>query len=108
LVTDSVDIRLEHEAAYDWIAFVPQRNSDAGALTKYFGRADDGEFKFGVTLAGRWLHISQCTDSVSASPVTKMSAGVALVPLQALMRWNSLVNRSPTEIAPYWRNLQSA
>jgi DNA polymerase I len=46
LVTDSVDIRLEYEAAYDWIAFVPQRNSDAGALTKYFGRADGGEFKY--------------------------------------------------------------
>jgi DNA polymerase I len=46
LVTDAVDIRLEHEAAYDWITFVPQRNSDAGALTKYFGRADEGEFKY--------------------------------------------------------------
>lgn len=46
LVTDAVDIRLEHEAAYDWIAFVPQRNSDAGALTKYFGRADDDSYKY--------------------------------------------------------------
>jgi DNA polymerase I len=46
LVTDAVDIRLEHEAAYDWIAFVPQRNSDAGALTKYFGQADDGSYKY--------------------------------------------------------------
>ena len=46
LITDAVDIRLEHEAAYDWIAFVPKRTSDAGALTKYFGRAADGEFKY--------------------------------------------------------------
>ena len=46
LVTDAVDIRLEHEAAYDWIAFVPKRNSDTGALTKYFGRETDGEYKY--------------------------------------------------------------
>lgn len=45
-VTDAVDIRLEHEAAYDWIAFVPKRNSNAGALTKYFGRTTDEEFKY--------------------------------------------------------------
>jgi len=45
-ITESVDIRLEHEAHYDWVAFVPQRESDAGALTKYFGKvAGDDEFK---------------------------------------------------------------
>jgi DNA polymerase I len=45
-VTDSVEIRLEHESHYDWVAFVPQRESDAGALTKYFGKvAGDDEFK---------------------------------------------------------------
>jgi len=45
-ITERVDIRLEHEAHYDWVAFVPQRESDAGALTKYFGKgADDGDFK---------------------------------------------------------------
>ena len=36
-VSTDVGITLEYEAAYDWVAFVPQRNSDAGALTKYFG-----------------------------------------------------------------------
>ncbi len=46
IVTDAVDIRLEHEAAYDWIAFVPKRNSDDGALTKYFGRATDSKYKY--------------------------------------------------------------
>ncbi len=46
MVTEAVDIRLEHEAAYDWIAFVPKRNSDAGALTKYFGRVTDGKYKY--------------------------------------------------------------
>jgi DNA polymerase I len=39
-VTDAVDIRLEYEASYEWVAFVPQRDSDAGALTKYFGKRD--------------------------------------------------------------------
>src|SRR6056297_3209820 len=45
-ITEDVEIRLEHEAHYDWVAFVPQRESDAGALTKYFGKvAGDDEFK---------------------------------------------------------------
>jgi DNA polymerase I len=45
-ITERVEIRLEHEAHYDWVAFVPQRESDAGALTKYFGKvAGDDEFK---------------------------------------------------------------
>ena len=45
-ITECVEIRLEHEAHYDWVAFVPQRESDAGALTKYFGKvADDDDFK---------------------------------------------------------------
>ena len=37
-ITERVEIRLEHEAHYEWVAFVPQRDSDAGALTKYFGK----------------------------------------------------------------------
>jgi DNA polymerase I len=37
-ITELVEIQLEHEAHYDWVAFVPQRESDAGALTKYFGK----------------------------------------------------------------------
>ncbi|WP_267643510.1 type B DNA-directed DNA polymerase [Haloarchaeobius amylolyticus] len=46
-ITADVGIRLEYEAAYDWIAFVPMRNSDAGALTKYFGKeAGVDEYKF--------------------------------------------------------------
>ncbi|VTT86312.1 Archaeal DNA polymerase I [Halorubrum sp. DM2] len=45
-ITEDVEIRLEHEAHYDWVAFVPQRESDAGALTKYFGKvAGADEFK---------------------------------------------------------------
>ncbi len=46
-ISKQVDIRLEHEARYDWIAFVPLRDSDAGALTKYFGKvAGDDEYKY--------------------------------------------------------------
>ena len=45
-ITESEQIRLEHEAEYEWVAFVPQRNRDAGALTKYFGKiAGEDEFK---------------------------------------------------------------
>ncbi|WP_436936553.1 type B DNA-directed DNA polymerase [Halovenus marina] len=45
-LTETIDIRLEHEAHYDWVAFVPQRESNAGALTKYFGKvADEETFK---------------------------------------------------------------
>ncbi|MFD1646069.1 type B DNA-directed DNA polymerase [Haloarchaeobius litoreus] len=45
-ITETVEIRLEHEAHYDWVAFVPQRNSDTGALTKYFGKvAGKDEYK---------------------------------------------------------------
>jgi DNA polymerase I len=45
-ITESVEIRLEHEAHYDWVAFVPQRESTAGALTKYFGKVGgEDEFK---------------------------------------------------------------
>ena len=45
-ITERIEIRLEHEAHYDWVAFVPQRESEAGALTKYFGKvAGDDNFK---------------------------------------------------------------
>ncbi len=46
-ITESVEIRLEHEAHYEWVAFVPQRGSDAGALTKYFGKVA-GKDKFKI------------------------------------------------------------
>ncbi|REA05776.1 DNA polymerase I [Haloferax sp. Atlit-6N] len=37
-VTADVGIRLEYEGAFDWVAFVPKRDSTEGALTKYFGK----------------------------------------------------------------------
>ena len=45
-ITANAGIRLEYEAAYDWIAFVPQRTSNRGALTKYFGRKKNGDYKY--------------------------------------------------------------
>jgi len=45
-VTDRTGIRLEYEAAYDWLAFVPLRDGDTGALTRYFGRRRDGGYKY--------------------------------------------------------------
>ncbi|MEF8757796.1 MAG: DNA polymerase I, partial [Halobacteriales archaeon] len=40
-ISEAVGIDLEYEAAYDWVAFVPLRTSDEGALTSYFGRYTD-------------------------------------------------------------------
>jgi DNA polymerase I len=37
-VTDEVGVRLEREATYDWLCFVPKRNSNSGALNRYFGK----------------------------------------------------------------------
>jgi DNA polymerase I len=37
-ISRDAGIELEHEAAFDWIAFCPTRSSTAGALTRYFGR----------------------------------------------------------------------
>ncbi|WP_254810722.1 type B DNA-directed DNA polymerase [Saliphagus sp. WLHSJ1] len=45
-ITASVGIRLEYEAQFDWVAFVPMRDSEAGALTKYFGAKIDGGYKY--------------------------------------------------------------
>ncbi|WP_255171202.1 type B DNA-directed DNA polymerase [Natrononativus amylolyticus] len=44
--SEEVGIRLEYEAAFEWVAFVPLAESDEGALTKYFGKRCDGEYKF--------------------------------------------------------------
>jgi DNA polymerase I len=45
-VTEQTGIELEYESAYDWIAFVPRRTDGSGALTKYFGRRRDGDYKY--------------------------------------------------------------
>ncbi|MFB6145487.1 MAG: type B DNA-directed DNA polymerase [Candidatus Nanohaloarchaea archaeon] len=63
-VSEKVDIELEHERDYDWIAFVPKRQSASGALTRYFGKHGD-EFKVrGVELRQRSTcdYIKQCQE----------------------------------------------
>ncbi|WP_129116071.1 type B DNA-directed DNA polymerase [Halegenticoccus tardaugens] len=50
-ITDRVGIRLEYETAFEWVAFVPLRDSEQGALTKYFGKvagtgSEDSEYKY--------------------------------------------------------------
>jgi DNA polymerase I len=37
-ISEAVNIPLEIEDRFDWVCFVPRRESEAGALTKYFGR----------------------------------------------------------------------
>ncbi|WP_435359245.1 type B DNA-directed DNA polymerase [Haloarchaeobius sp. DFWS5] len=44
-ISAETSIELEHEAAYDWVCFVPRRGTNAGALTKYFGRTEHGNTK---------------------------------------------------------------
>jgi DNA polymerase I len=45
-VSADADIDLEYETAYDWFAVCPLRDSDAGALTRYFGRERDGGYTY--------------------------------------------------------------
>ncbi|WP_226005508.1 type B DNA-directed DNA polymerase [Natrinema salinisoli] len=68
-VSDTVGIPLEHDGSYEWVCFVPLRDSieaadggdtpgsaapSAGALTKYFGKRTGGEYKFrGIELRQR-------------------------------------------------------
>ncbi|MFB6114320.1 MAG: type B DNA-directed DNA polymerase [Halodesulfurarchaeum sp.] len=58
-ISEAVDIELEHEADYDWVAFVPLADDDAGALNKYFGRyatprPDGTEYKYrGISVRQR-------------------------------------------------------
>ena len=42
-ITERAEVRLDYEGRFDWCAFVPQRESTAGALTKYFGRRADAD-----------------------------------------------------------------
>jgi DNA polymerase I len=37
-ISADVGISLEYEGAFEWVAFCPRRDGDAGALTRYFGR----------------------------------------------------------------------
>ncbi|ELZ35181.1 type B DNA-directed DNA polymerase [Halorubrum distributum] len=37
-ISREAGVELEYECAFDWVAFCPTRNSQSGALTRYFGR----------------------------------------------------------------------
>mgnify|MGYP000256511530 CR=1 FL=1 len=37
-ISAETGIVLEHESTFDWVAFCQMRNSDSGALTRYFGK----------------------------------------------------------------------
>ncbi|MBP1923688.1 DNA polymerase I [Halorubrum alkaliphilum] len=37
-VSAETGIELEYECAFEWVAFCPMRNSESGALTRYFGK----------------------------------------------------------------------
>jgi DNA polymerase I len=39
-ISVDIGITLEHESSFDWVAFCPLRNGDAGALTRYFGKRE--------------------------------------------------------------------
>jgi DNA polymerase I len=63
-ITAHVEIRLKHEAHYDWVAFLPQGDSTASALTKYFGKvAGDDEFNIPRTVPieqlAEWNRVSK-------------------------------------------------
>ena len=45
-VSEQVDIELEHEGRFDWVAFCPRKRSSGAALMRYFGRWADGEYKY--------------------------------------------------------------
>ncbi|MUV89089.1 type B DNA-directed DNA polymerase [Halapricum sp. CBA1109] len=44
-ISERVGIDLEYESTFDWVAFCPRRDGDAGALTRYFGVRPDGSRK---------------------------------------------------------------
>jgi len=44
-IEGSVEIPLDQEARYEWIAFCPKRDGREGALTRYFGKQAGGDYK---------------------------------------------------------------
>ncbi|MEF8825367.1 MAG: type B DNA-directed DNA polymerase, partial [Halapricum sp.] len=55
-ITAEVGILLEYEGAFEWVAFCPRRDSDAGALTRYFGRRSDHESTIDDTETAAYKH----------------------------------------------------
>ena len=45
-ISDRIEIPLDYEAHYDWIAFAPRKDSAEGALNRYFAKVkDEDEYK---------------------------------------------------------------
>ena len=42
-ISDALGVRLEREARYDWVCFVPRSEGGGGALTTYFGKVAGGD-----------------------------------------------------------------
>jgi len=42
-VSEEIGIELEHEHHFEWIAFVPRKNSEISTLNRYFGKTVEGE-----------------------------------------------------------------
>lgn len=49
-VSEEIGIELEHEHHFDWIAFVPRKNSDISTLNRYFGKADGEIVTAGIAM----------------------------------------------------------
>jgi DNA polymerase elongation subunit (family B) len=45
MISNKTGIRMDVEGHYKWIVFLPCKNMDVGALTRYYGMFDDGEIK---------------------------------------------------------------
>ena len=45
-ISETKGIPLEHESDFEWVCFVPTADGERGSLTSYFGRREDGGYKF--------------------------------------------------------------
>ena len=45
MISNNTGIRMDVEGHYKWIVFLPSKNVDVGALTRYYGLFDNGELK---------------------------------------------------------------
>lgn len=54
-ISDEIEIPLDYEAQYDWIAFAPRKDGDAGALNRYFAKhhGEDDFKKRGIEIRQR-------------------------------------------------------
>jgi DNA polymerase I len=84
-------MRFSNETQYNWVAFVPQRESDAGALMKYFRKvASEDEFKIqGIEARQRSTppFIEEVLSSLQDA-IERLHGG--LVPVEKLVKRNQV------------------